>query len=178
MGAAGESPRERYRMQRGQRLRERGFSQLEVIPVVMLVGIIAAIAIPRFPTPPQTGVVTSKLIQDISYAKGLSNRLQTKCGIYFIDSSSYRVFQDDDINNAAINPVTGEDHVVTLSGRFSGVTVGANFGTTLKFDAIGTPLDGSDIVLTAPPPINITVASGSETKTVRVEPNTGNVKIQ
>lgn len=164
-------------MHRSEQLRERGFSLVEVILVVMLVAIIAVIAIPRFPTIPKTGAVTRKLVGDIAYAKELSIRLQTRGGIYFINGSSYRVFQDDDINDAAINPVTGEDYVVTLSGPFSGVTVSANFGTTLKFDPLGTPLDGSNNPLTAPPPINITVSSASGTKTIRIEPNTGKLKI-
>lgn len=163
------------RMHRSDRTPDGGFSVIEVILVTILIGIIAAVAIPRFPTIPKKEVAARRLMTDIRYAKQLANRLQTRCGIYFIDSASYRVFQEDDINNAAINPATGEGFVVTLSGQFSGVTMSANFGNTLKFDSLGTPLDGSNTPLSKPPPPNVSVSDGTGTVTVRVEPNTGRV---
>ncbi|MFQ5915870.1 MAG: Tfp pilus assembly protein FimT/FimU [Nitrospinota bacterium] len=165
-------------MHRSERGREGGFSLIEVILVIMLVGIISAVAIPRFRTIPKVGAVATRLVSDIRYAKQLANRTQTLCGVYFIDSSSYRVFQNNDTNNAALSPATGTDFVVTLSGSFSGVTVSANFGDTLKFDSLGTPLDGSDNPLTTPPKKNISVTEGTDKVTIRVEPSTGMVHVQ
>jgi type II secretory pathway pseudopilin PulG len=164
-------------MHRSDRTPEGGFSQIEVILVVILVGILAALAIPRFPTIPKKEVAARRLMRDIRYAKQLANRLQTRCGVYFIDSTSYRVFQDDDTNNAAMDPATGKDFVVALAGQLSGVTLSANFGDTLKFDSLGTPLDGSGNPFTTPPPKNISVSEGPDKVTVRVEPNTGRVYI-
>lgn len=164
-------------MRESERAREGGFSLLEIILVVMLIGIISAVAVLRFPTIPKAGAAATRLASDIRYAKELANRTQTLCGVYFIDSSSYRIFQDNDVNKATIDPVTGTDFVVTLSGQFSGVTLNPNFGDTLKFDALGTPLDGSENPLTSPPPNNIKVSSTDQIITIRVEPNTGKVTV-
>lgn len=168
------SPEERQRMVRSDRTREGGFTLIEVVLVVILVGIMAAVAIPRFPTFPKTGAVATKLTRDIRYAKELADRVQTMCGVYFIDSSSYRVFQDNDTSTAAIDPITGKGFVVTLSGKFSGVTLSQSFaGNTLKFNALGTPLDGSDTPLAAASTITVSGTGGD--RTVTVEPNTGKV---
>lgn len=162
-------------MARGKRAREGGFTLLEVILVVMLVGIISAVVVLRFPTIPKVGAATRRLVSDIRYAKELAIRLQTKSGIFFISNNSYRIFQNDDTNNATIDPVTGTDMNLTLSGRFSGATLNHNFaGNTLKFDSLGTPLDGNDNPVTAPDN-TITVTDPAETRTVTVEPNTGKV---
>ncbi|MFQ5847803.1 MAG: GspH/FimT family pseudopilin [Candidatus Methylomirabilales bacterium] len=159
---------------RRKRAREGGFSLIEIILLVVLIGILSAVAVVRFPTIPKAGGVARKLTSDIRYAKEMAIRLQTMCGIYFIDSSSYRVFQDNDTNKATIDPVTGTDMVVTLSGQFAGVTLNQTFaGNTLKFNALGTPLDGTDTPLAAAG--TITVAGNGGNRTVTVEPNTGKV---
>jgi prepilin-type N-terminal cleavage/methylation domain-containing protein len=166
--------KEKRRTHRSDRAREDGFSAIELVLVMILVGIIAAIMIPRFPTMPKTGAAATRLTRDIRYAKELANRLQTMSGIYFIDSTSYRVFQDNDTNTATIDPVTGKGFVVTLSGKFSGVTLSQSFANnTLKFNALGTPLDGTDTPLAAASTITVSGTGGD--RSVTVEPNTGMV---
>jgi len=170
------SPEERQRMVRSDRTREGGFTLIEVVLVVILMGIIAAVAIPRFPTFPKTGAVATKLTRDIRYAKELADRVQTMCGVYFIDSSSYRVFQDDDTSNATISPVSGKAMVVDLSGQFPGVTISQSFtNATLKFDSLGTPRDGHPADTPLVGASNITVSGTGGNRTVTVEPNTGKV---
>ncbi len=141
--------------------------------MVILVGIISAVVVLRFPTIPKAGAAARQLVSDIRYAKELAIRLQTMSGIFFIDSTSYRVFENNDTNDPAVDPVTGGDFEVTMSGRFSDVTLTSSFGDTLKFDALGTPLDGSDTPLAAAG--TITVTDPANTRTVTVEPNTGKV---
>lgn len=165
-----ESREERQRMHRS----EGGFSTLELVLVITLIGLLSAVAIARWPSMPKSDPVARKLANDIQYAKQLANRLQTMCGVYFIDSTSYRIFQDNDTNTATIDPVTGKSFVVTLSGKFSGVTLSQSLANnTLKFNALGTPLDGSDTPLAAAS--TITVSGDGGDRSVTVEPNTGKV---
>ncbi len=149
---------------------------IEIVIVVILVGILSALALPRFVSP-SASLAARRLAADIQYAKELAVRLQTKSGVFFMDSSTYRVFQDDDVSTAAFDPVKGGNFEVSISGLFSGATLSSNFGDTLKFDALGTPLDGSNAKLTSPPANEITITSGGETWTITVEPNTGKVTL-
>ncbi len=164
-------------MRRYHRAQEAGYTLIEIVIVIILVGILSALALPRFVSP-RASLAARRLAADIQYAKGLAIRLQTNSGVYFMDSSTYRVFEDDDdVSTAAFDPVTGGNFEVTISGFFSGATLSSNFGNILKFDALGTPLDGSDAPLTSPPANEITITSGGETWTITVEPNTGKVTL-
>ena len=163
-------------MRRSNRNQEAGYSLIEIVLVVILVGIMSALALPRFVSP-KASLAARRLAADIQYAKELSIRLQTKSGVYFMDSKTYRVFQDDDVTKAAFDPVTGGNFEVSISGLFSDATLDSSFGNVLKFDALGAPLDGSDAKLTSPPANEITVTSGGETWTITVEPNTGKVTL-
>jgi prepilin-type N-terminal cleavage/methylation domain-containing protein len=163
-------------MRRDNRTREAGFSLMEIVVVMVLVAIVSLLALPRFVSP-KASLAARRLAADIQYAKELAIRLQTKSGVYFMDSSTYRVFQDDDVSKAAFDPVTGGNFEVSISGLFSDATVDSSFGNVLKFDALGTPLDGSDAKLTSPPINEITITSGAETWTITVEPNTGKVTL-
>ncbi len=174
-------------MHQSERGREGGFSLIEVVLVVMLMGIIAALAIPHFPTIPKKEWVARGLIRDIRYAKALANRTQTMSGVFFFNCTggvctSYRVFENNDTNDATIDPLTGGSFEVNLSGNLSGVKIIHGLvGATLKFDSVGTPFEDlppSNTPLTAPPPNNISVTYSGETITVRVVPNIGKVYVQ
>lgn len=159
-------------MRRNHRAQEAGYTLIEIVIVVILVGIISALLVPRFVFPPKARLAGRRLAADMQYAKELAIRLQTKSGIYFINNTTYRVFQNNDVNTAAVDPVTGGNFEVTTSGLFSGVTLAPNFGDTIKFNALGTPLDGFDNVLTGA--INVSILDdGVEVMTLKVEPNTG-----
>ncbi len=152
---------------------------MEIVILLVLVGMLSAIAVARFPTLPKAATAAERLASDIQYAKELAIRMQTMSGVAFLpltcttDCISYRVFQNNDVTTAAFDPVTGGDFNVNLDGRLSGVTLTSSFGDTLKFDSLGTPLDGSGSALGAP--ITITVSFGGNNKTITVEPNTGKV---
>ena len=163
-------------MHQRNRNHEAGYSLMEIVLVIVLVSIISVLALPRFVSP-NPSLAARRLAADIQYAKELAIRLQTKSGVFFMDSSTYRVFQNDDVSTAAFDPVTGGNFEVSVSGLFSDVTLDSTFGNVLKFDALGAPLDGSDAKLTSPPANEITITSGGQTWTITVEPNTGKVTL-
>jgi type II secretory pathway pseudopilin PulG len=167
-------------MRRNDRVREAGHTLLEVVMVMILVGIMAAVAAPRFVNP-KAGPAAMLVASDLQYAKELALRLQTESGVYFLgcttDCTSYRVFVNNDINDAAVEPLGGGDLEVTMSGSFSGVTLSHDIAEgILKFDALGTPLEGS-AGNSLPAVRSITITSAAENRTVTIEPNTGKVTV-
>ena len=170
-------------MYRSERGREAGFTLIEIILVVMLIGIVSAVAIARFPEFPKTGAVARRLVADIRYAKELANRLQDTggnpcCGIYFISSTQYRVFTNDNTSTAATDPHTGTAMEATMTGRFSGVTLSQTFtNSILKFNSLGTPYQGSGSGTALAAAATITVSGTGGDRPVTVEPNTGKVTV-
>jgi len=163
-------------MRRTERSREAGFTLIEIVVVMILIGVLAALAIPRFPTYPTAGVAARRLLSDVRYAKELSARLQTMSGIYFISGTQYRVFINNDTSSAAKDPQTGTDYVVTMSGKLSGVTLSQTFtNSILKFDSLGTPLEGSGSGTAFGAAKSVTVSGSGGPRTVTIEPNTGKV---
>ncbi len=168
-------------MTRSERGREGGFSLIEIILVIMLIGIISAVAIVRFPEFPKTGAVARNLVSDIRYAKQLANRLQDTggnpcCGIFFISSTQYRVFTNNNTSTAATDPHTGTAMEATMTGKYSGVTLSQTFtNSILKFNSLGTPYQGSGSGTALGAAATITVSGAGGDRPVTVEPNTGKV---
>ena len=169
-------------MRRDKHARQAGYTLIELVVVMILIGIITALAIPRFVSP-KAGPVSRRLLSDIRYAKELAIRFQNTsgnpcCGVYIINSTSYRVFTNNDPNIAAKDPQTGTDYVVTMSKKFSGVTFTypTSFsGNILKFDSLGTPFEGSGSGTALGSAKTITVNGPGGPRTVTIEPNTGKV---
>jgi len=170
-------------MRRIERSREAGFTLIEIIVVMILIGVLAALAIPRFPTYPTAGVASRRLLSDVRYAKELAGRLQDTggnpcCGIYFISSTQYRVFTNNNTSTAAMDPQTGTAMERTMTGKFSGVTITypTSFtGNILKFNSLGTPLEGSGAGTALSAAESVTVSGSGGPRTVTIEPNTGKV---
>ena len=163
-------------MRRSDRAHEAGHTLIELMLALILLAVITAVALPRLVNP-KAGPAASQIASDVQYAKELALRLHTICGIYIIDGTSYRVFENNDPNDAATDPLGGEDLEVTMSGFLSGVTLSHDIADgILKFDSLGTPLEGS-AGNSLPAVRSITITSGGEIKTITVEPNTGKMSV-
>ena len=172
-------------MRRIERSREAGFTLIEIIVVMILIGIITALAIPRFVSP-KAGPVSRRLLSDIRYAKELAIRFQNTpppnnypcCGLYIINATSYRIFSNDNTGTAVTDPHSGTAMERTMTGKFSGVTLTypTSFsGNILKFNSLGTPYEGSGAGTVLGSAKTITVNGSGGPRTVTIEPNTGKV---
>jgi len=64
--------------------RQAGFSLVELVIVIVLIGVLAVVATPRFDyTGPQAAAVSRKLIEDLRYAQSLAISTQIRHGLVF-----------------------------------------------------------------------------------------------
>ena len=169
-------------MHRIERSHEAGFTMIELVVVMVLIGIITALAVPRFVFP-KAGAAAGRLVSDIRYAKELAIRFQNTganpcCGLFIINATSYRIFTSDSTGTAVTDPHTGTPMERTMTGKFSGITVTypTSFsGNILKFNSLGTPYEGSGAGTALGSAKSITVNGPGGPRTVTIEPNTGKV---
>lgn len=158
-----------------------GFTLIEVIIVLMIIGIISAIAIPLYTSASSVQLKTAAnmVASDLEYAKNLAMSTGKNYSVVFDNSTeSYSI---NDANGQVIShPVRiGASYIVNFAtdNRLNKVDIAnASFGltSTVKFDYLGTPFDGSGN------PLNsgfVRLRAEGNTLTVRVEPVTGYVSI-
>jgi len=143
---------------KGERVWVRGMTLIEIILVMAIVGILAAVLIPKFDF-----AITSRtsvdgaaymIASDIRYAQDFAMANRISKSVIFTSGSSVYTF----------NPASNMDS----SGRLpSGVTVGNNF--TISFNSLGEPIVGGSG--------SVTVSGGGQTKTIGVVNYTGKVNI-
>ena len=141
------------------RIPQSGLTLIEVIVVMIIIGILAAIVLPKI----DFGGTSSKasvnggaymIASDIRYAQEFAMANRVSKSVIFTSGSSVYTF----------NPTGNLD----LSGRLpSGVTIGNNF--TVTFNSLGEPTTGGAG--------SVTVSGGGQTKTISVVNYTGKVNI-
>jgi len=133
---------------------QRGFTFLEVLAIIVVVGILAAIAVSRINST-DTYAISSELdkVQShLRYAQGKAIRTNSNWGIRFNSSNTYWLFQTNTANKKAI---TGEDqNDITLSK----LTI-TSAPQTITFDGFGSP--GAADITVSTSGGNITVAANT-----------------
>lgn len=158
-------------------LRNRSFTLIELIMVMAVIAIIAVV-VSISPGPNKLIGVTNKLMFDLRYAQQLAISRQVNCGLSFNPSgNSYFVYIGNTSTIAADPHTAGELSIDFDTGsEYSGVSLsGTNFGDRIYFDSLGAPYNNTNTLLASQGVI--TLADGAYTKTVTIEPNTGEVKI-
>jgi len=133
---------------------QRGFTFIEVLAIIVVVGILAAIAVSRINST-DTYAISSELdkVQShLRYAQGKAIRTNSSWGIRFNSSNTYWLFQTNAANKKAI---TGEDqNDITLSK----LTI-TSAPQTITFDGFGSP--GAADITVSTSGGNITVAANT-----------------
>ncbi|MFA5293212.1 MAG: prepilin-type N-terminal cleavage/methylation domain-containing protein [Phycisphaerae bacterium] len=127
-----------------------GFTLLEVIIVLMIVGIVAAIAVPMYVSAASVQLRTAAdmVASDLEYAKSMAiSTGKTHSVVFDTVAESYCI--KDSAGQVIAHPVRiGTNYVINFAGdnRLNKVDIAiTNFApsNTVKFDNIGAPFDGS-----------------------------------
>lgn len=168
-------------MQR-KRSDQRGFTLVETVIVVALVGIFAAVSMPSFLGSLQElrlNGAARKLAYDMRYMREFALSHHDVYGIEFdVSNNSYQLFEViGGVKTVITNPNTGGNMVIDYDvlPQFSGVSISSAGATEIRIDAFGNPLDSVGAQLTST--VTITLANGSSTKGVRITNQTGFVEL-
>jgi MSHA pilin protein MshC len=151
--------------------REHGFTIVELVAVMVITGIIAAIAAPRF-----IGVDAfdargsyGTLVSALRYAQ--KTAIAQRRNIFVNVNTTTRVVclgYTNNCSSAVIDPSTQAAYSKTLSNN---VTIGAST-SPIGFDGLGRPIPNTTATFT----IQNTVVPGESMRTITVEAETGYVR--
>src|SRR4030067_328647 len=120
---------------------QRGFTLIELVMILMLIAILAAVAIPRFSSYGATkqGNAVLKIASDIRYAQNRATTTQQRSQVSFT-ANGYTVNSCSNYTSstcicAAWSPVK----TIDLSTDYSEVTIATIVGNCLEFDSLGKP---------------------------------------
>ena len=159
-----------------------GFTLIETIMVIVIIGIMAALSVPRFNAfyGIKLAGVAKKVVSDIRYVQQLAISRHESYNIIFSPGpvNTYLVRRVADSSLAA-DPFSLGDFSINFNSdpHYGGITItSTNFGGTLQFDWQGIPRTAAGAALANDGSINLSYQGNS--KTIIVTQNTGWVRIQ
>ncbi len=172
-------------MNRGQ---NKAFTLIESIMVMVIIGVLAALAIPRFSSfyNIKFNSAIKKVVSDIRYAQQLAVARHESYKIIFNTSNeTYRALRVSD-GTAVQDPFTRQplDPWVNFSTdpQYKGINIFSTSlsGTTLRFNWQGLPQEGSSDVSPTdlPSERSVTFQYKGNNLSVYITPNTGRLRIQ
>ena len=149
--------------------------------VIVILGIIAVTVLVSGTAkgPVRLEAACQRLATDLRHMQQMATAEQVRFGISFDTSDDayfgYRV----NTSTKATDPHTQGDLEVEFDEmrEFNEIEItSTDFSDAVEFDSIGAPYDGNGVALSSEGVV--TLSDGTNSKTVRIEPATGKVKIQ
>lgn len=177
-----------------QKLRKilgRGFTLIEFIMVIVIVGILASLVIPRFESfyAIKLDGAVKKVVSDIRYVQqiAISEHVNTRI-VFNTAADTYTAYKEvpppgsgnwiimvDPFSRSSLNPWVN----FTTDPKYKGIDISnADFGgtQTLRFNWQGVPQNGGGINLPAQGLLQLQYQDSS--RTVYITPNTGMVRVE
>jgi prepilin-type N-terminal cleavage/methylation domain-containing protein len=160
-----------------------GFTLIEVIVIVVIMGVLAVVIIPNTTVQPvlRLEAACQKIQNDLRYIQEMAVAQQVRFGIYFNPSSEAYFGYRINTSTKAKDPHTRNDLNIdfTSLSEFKGVEiVSTNFNNALEFSGKGEPYNGLGVLLASEAVVTLQTTSGAYSKTIRIQPVTGKVKIE
>jgi MSHA pilin protein MshC len=162
-------------------LRSPGFTLIELIVVMVVLGVLAAVFIPRSNNP---AIIVStqaeQLAADIRYVQSLAMTQGQRYRINFTAATKYN-FTDTSGSSATSPHPSGTPFPislatdVTLSPQAPLVTT---FPSQIAFDGLGIPYTDLSATTKLASMATISLASGGTTRVIQIYPETGLVRLQ
>jgi len=167
---------------RPQQGRDRGFTIIELMIVLVILGIAAAIAVPMMSSAAsmQLRSAVNMVAADLEYAKSMSIATGQYYRVAF-DTAQNRYEVQDPSGAVIQHPVSKKNYVVSFGddGRLNQVTIqsvtsGAAALSEVCFDYLGTPRSSTAELAN---PVVVTLQAGGATRTVTVAAVTGFISV-
>lgn len=151
-------------------MRDRAFTLLELVLVLSIIGVLSAIAVPKFQrslAKQRADAAANRIAADLRYARKLAMQQSSRQGVIFARSPGHDSYGMAGVSGLE-NPASA--YRVSLSDEpYNASFLSVSFGGTLtiSFDGYGVPDNGGSVV----------VQAGEFTRTVSVDAVTGEVVI-
>ena len=157
-------------------MRYRAFSLIEVLTTLVLIGIIAAIALPRYSSALcnyRVSAAARRLAADLHYAHILARASSSTCTISFnTGSNSYQFSAGNGPVQPGSVPTTLTSYSVSLQSDPYCVTMASvslsNATSSISFNGYGLPSTGGTIILQC----------GTAQKTITIDSTSGAIGVQ